>query len=460
MEKIIATYLIAIIFLTGCGRQAAKDAKEASQKETQPEQELSLGFSDEAAVEQQAGAAEEIKVPEKRAPIIMPTDAEDIEKNIEAIEQMTREAMFTEAWQLARDFRAENQDHPRIAELNPIINRLNRLRRDAPEILYALNQIDDPNPTVRDIVERQLVKGGEVAVIILRKKLRETDDTSTALLAAELLQRTGDTQSLHDILLRIENKDPEKERELIQIAAEMLANSDKSTAIERSATILSGSSSKALIPLAEGLFTVVNDKKTETEEKAYASAADYLQRITDGVEDPVLLAGIARAAAASGSKELQREFMVPGNPQDAEGEVIASSKSHKTLTAVNAFENDERWLPEKAALPEVFITYKFTDGYAYMVDRYRIMTQHHNHESRAPVDFALQGSNNGEEWTVVDTVRGEADWGPDEWREFDVDNPGLYQYYKLTIEKFSGNDSNGYGGIRNIEYHGEWRQPR
>ncbi len=451
---------VLLVIAGGCSRKPAEEASEIPlQDETPTADELSLGFSDEGTDQPQASAPAIPYTADRPEKVSLPGEDAEIEEHFSVIKELTREAMFTEAWQLARDFRAENPDHPQVAEMDQIINRLNRLRRDAPGITYAISHISDPNPTVRDVVHRQLIQGGETAAIMLRKALRDAQNPAVSLLAAELLLRKGDTDSLDDFLIRIDRDEhAAEELTIIDIAAEMLPEQEDHKALQQAAALLKKYNSAAFIPLAEGIFNAVRSDEAKAATDAAATAADYLRRMAGMSDDTALLTKIARAAAASEDAELIRGFMVPGDPRQATGEVHAYSKSHNNFPAVNAFENDDRWLPEQSALPAVFVTYKFTDGYAYMVDKYRIMTQHHNYEGRSPVDFTLQGSDDGTGWTIVDTVRGEADWGADEWREFEVDNPGLYQYYKLVIEKFSGDQT--HGGIRHIEYHGQWRQPR
>lgn len=453
--------LFMIGISAGCRNEPAGEIEDAQPAAGAQTETLSLGYSEEAP------AHADVAVPDKTAApgaepdaVNLPAGNVDVDDTLAQIQEWIREARFTEAWQAARDVRAAHSEHPRIAELEQALNRLNRLRREATAIGFAMDQMSDPNPAVRDIVHRQLLQGGETARIMLRKALRDTDDPAAALVAAELLQTLGDRDSILDMLVRLDRgAEAGADMRMVEIAADLLAASENPVVLQAASRLLENARDPAFLPLAKGVFAATTAQAPAASGEVAARVKRYLRALAETSEDPDVLAGIARAAAAGGDEALQREFMIPGNAHEAAGEVHAASKSHNKFPARNAFENDDRWLPEQSELPNVFVTYKFTDGHAYMVDRYRIMTQHYNYEGRSPVDLQLQGSHDGATWTVLDTVTGETDWGPDEWREFAVDTPGLYAYYKLVIEKFSGSDSYGYGGIRHIEFHGQWRQP-
>ena len=58
--------------------------------------------------------------------------------------------------------------------------------------------------------------------------------------------------------------------------------------------------------------------------------------------------------------------------------------------------------------------------------------------NQTPKDFTLQGSNNDVDWDVVDTVVGSSGWGAGETREFAIDSPAGYRYYKVDVTAVDG----------------------
>lgn len=51
---------------------------------------------------------------------------------------------------------------------------------------------------------------------------------------------------------------------------------------------------------------------------------------------------------------------------------------------------------------------------------------------RAPASWTLQGSNNGVDWTDIDTRSGVNDWSALETKSFTVTTPGKYSWYRLN----------------------------
>lgn len=73
-----------------------------------------------------------------------------------------------------------------------------------------------------------------------------------------------------------------------------------------------------------------------------------------------------------------------------------------------------------------------------IIQNYAIATAN-DAPDRTPVSWTLSGSHNGKDWVVVDTV--ENGQLPQEfftYKEFTVDNPGEYLYYKLDLESNVG----------------------
>lgn len=80
----------------------------------------------------------------------------------------------------------------------------------------------------------------------------------------------------------------------------------------------------------------------------------------------------------------------------------------------------------------------------------------------SPKDFTFEGSNNGTDWTVLDTQVG-ITWGAmGERKDFAIASPGSYKYYRLNITDTQGNYRPGIGclyGLRSSAVTGLEFQP-
>ena len=62
--------------------------------------------------------------------------------------------------------------------------------------------------------------------------------------------------------------------------------------------------------------------------------------------------------------------------------------------------------------------------------------------NRMPKDWTIQGSNNGSDWTTVDTVSGETGWARLEYRTYTCDSYSTaYTYYKIVVTANNGDGS-------------------
>jgi len=78
-----------------------------------------------------------------------------------------------------------------------------------------------------------------------------------------------------------------------------------------------------------------------------------------------------------------------------------------------------------------WLQYQF--GSAKVIGSYTVRSGN-GYATRAPKDWTLKGSNDGTNWTVVDTVTSQTSWtAGGEQRSFTVDTPGSYTYYRLDI---------------------------
>lgn len=122
---------------------------------------------------------------------------------------------------------------------------------------------------------------------------------------------------------------------------------------------------------------------------------------------------------------------------DVTGSVSAFSASFESEPASRAADGlpGTAWLDDVTSPPQ-FLTYDFGSGVTVTAKRYRITAGSSGAsygQSLDPMDWTLQGSNNGSTWTVLDTRSNESFGNRSEAREFRVADPGAYRYYKLNV---------------------------
>jgi hypothetical protein len=107
-----------------------------------------------------------------------------------------------------------------------------------------------------------------------------------------------------------------------------------------------------------------------------------------------------------------------------------------------------RWLADASNLPNVYVTYTFdTPGHA--VGSYRIYnTTSSSVTTRSIRDFTLQASNDGQEWTILDSQEAQT-WTDAEPRLFIIDNTNVYTQYKLMVS--TNNGASDYVSISEME---------
>lgn len=148
---------------------------------------------------------------------------------------------------------------------------------------------------------------------------------------------------------------------------------------------------------------------------------------------------------------------------DATGIRVTSSASvtsgGTTYNASRVFDGDTttkagRWLAVKQSLqPVAWLSYRFDKG--MLIDGYGFALLYDNagdNNSRAPVSWEIQGSNDGgDTWTTIDSVE---DF---EWpvvigrRQFFAANPGRYREVRLAISECGPGD---YVGLQEVEIYG------
>ena len=116
------------------------------------------------------------------------------------------------------------------------------------------------------------------------------------------------------------------------------------------------------------------------------------------------------------------------------GTATASSEFNATLSADQAFDNNEstRW-QSSGTYPE-WIKYDLGAGVAKKARKLRIYSSAADMYTK---NFVLAGSNNDSDWTTVYSGLGAESDG---WQDFTFTNSGAYRYYRLTItDTYGGN---------------------
>ncbi|MVP00547.1 discoidin domain-containing protein [Paenibacillus lutrae] len=119
------------------------------------------------------------------------------------------------------------------------------------------------------------------------------------------------------------------------------------------------------------------------------------------------------------------------------GTVTASTNdSPAGETKENAFDNNEatKWLTFNSSAS---LQYQFAGNTAYAVKSYSI-TSANDEPDRDPLNWIVSGSNDGVNWSVVDTRSNEDFANRMETRTFAVNNTTAYSYYKFDLSNNSG----------------------
>jgi hypothetical protein len=146
------------------------------------------------------------------------------------------------------------------------------------------------------------------------------------------------------------------------------------------------------------------------------------------------------------------------NVVTASGEYYSSYRATnysawKAFSSTNSGESD-RWI-SSSSVPPWYIIYDFGEGYAVPLNKYAIQEQNYNGTTVAnneiiyeqnydsgngfPKDFVLLGSNDGSNWTLLDSRVNIDPPGMDNWSEwFTFSNGVSYRYYKINITAVNG----------------------
>ena len=308
-HTMMCTLSVSVLLMHGCGRgtdeaESAAPAAESAEAVAVAQQPLELGAGYDEVLTDDPAIVSEISQP----PSVQLDVDGSTQELFALLDTLEHDGRFADAWQAARDYRTENPEAPDIAAVDQRIERLNRMRREAPDVQYALRQLSDPNPTVRDIVRQQLMRGGETARILLRKAVRE-EPLNVSRSATAILQHMRAEDSFEDIFKRMTAIDEPTDAVTFMNACIHLIDLQDIDALRPVAAWLKNAGSSEFIPLARAVHERLNELPESAQVASLRSDVNhYLTGLLEQGEDrETLEAGLA-AALLSGDEEAVQQF--------------------------------------------------------------------------------------------------------------------------------------------------------
>lgn len=100
---------------------------------------------------------------------------------------------------------------------------------------------------------------------------------------------------------------------------------------------------------------------------------------------------------------------------------------------------------------EGWIQYQFSS--AKVIDAYMLQAPNDNSQNDdMPWQWTLEGSNDGTNWTILDTQDGQDTWASNEWRQYAFHNDAGYTYYRMNFKQGGGSTSDN-SAIGQIVFH-------
>ncbi|MFP4261533.1 MAG: hypothetical protein ACLFS1_10685, partial [Opitutales bacterium] len=119
---------------------------------------------------------------------------DDFTDRLAEIEALYQNGEFFAGWKSARRMRQTFRDHSESDRIADLLRSLNQARREAPEIRFAIENLDTEDPIELDIYRQQIARGGQTSEILLRQTLIQTDQPALLRETALLLERIDSPQ--------------------------------------------------------------------------------------------------------------------------------------------------------------------------------------------------------------------------------------------------------------------------
>ncbi|MCC5788633.1 MAG: hypothetical protein JJT75_03285 [Opitutales bacterium] len=232
----------------------------------------------------------------------------DVEERLAKMKELQRDAEFAEAWQMGRDFLHGKEDRPEFAEIEAMTGQLGIYRRQAPELRFALDQLNDPNPTVRSVASDQLLNGGETARILLRHVVR-AEEAEMARQAAEILLRMRDEKASLSLMERIETEeDAALATSLGDILSRFVSHWESATFAE-AGELFQRESRAVILPVAKAIMERLGEEPDAfSPDVVVPFIASYLQQIPQNYEEREILEKALAAALLTEQEGVVESF--------------------------------------------------------------------------------------------------------------------------------------------------------
>jgi len=98
-----------------------------------------------------------------------------------------------------------------------------------------------------------------------------------------------------------------------------------------------------------------------------------------------------------------------------------------------------------------WVQYRFTS--AKVIDAYMLQAPDDNSQNdEMPWQWNIEASNDGSNWTILDTQDGQDTWASNEWRQYAFHNETAFTYYRLSFKQGGGPDGDN-SAIGQIVFH-------
>ena len=135
------------------------------------------------------------------------------------------------------------------------------------------------------------------------------------------------------------------------------------------------------------------------------------------------------------------------------GVASASSEYSSSYEAWKAFSfSATSWASTVADMPDVWLKYDFGSGVTKTVKCY-IIQSHQSVPTCNPKNWTFEGSNNGSDWTILDTQTNITAWDTAEFFSFPILNSTAYRYYRLNISANNGYAVTHVKNLQLLEYN-------
>ncbi len=98
-----------------------------------------------------------------------------------------------------------------------------------------------------------------------------------------------------------------------------------------------------------------------------------------------------------------------------------------------------------------WVQYQFPSS--VVIDAYMLQAPNDNSQNDdMPWQWNIEASNNGSDWTILDTQDGQDTWASNEWREYDFHNETAFTHYRLSFTQGGGSASDN-SAIGQLVFH-------